>query len=117
MPSRVPQSLVVIKRKSWVMVVAIVLILAAALRIGHVLALRRLPLFDNLMLDSQVYDEWAQRIAAGDLLGGNGAFYMDPLYPYVLAVIYRCLGHDLLVVRLLQAALGVATCGLVGLLG
>ena len=97
--------------------IAAVLLLAAALRVAHVIALRHLPLFDGLMLDSQTYDEWAQRIAAGDWLGGDSVFYMDPLYPYVLAVVYRCVGHDLLVVRLLQAALGVATCALVVLIG
>jgi hypothetical protein len=95
----------------------VVLLLAAVLRVGHVFALRCLPLFDGLMLDSRTYDEWAQQIAAGNWLGGDGAFYQDPLYPYVLAVIYRCAGHDLLVVRLFQAALGVVTCWLVWLIG
>ena len=59
----------------------------------------------------------ARRIAAGDWLGGDRAFYMDPLYPYVLAVTYSIFGHDFLVVRLIQAALGVGTCGLVALVG
>jgi tetratricopeptide (TPR) repeat protein len=97
--------------------IAGVLLLAAGLRVWHVLALRRLPLFASLMLDSRAYDEWAGRILAGDWLGGDSAFYMDPLYPYLLAGVYRCVGHDLLVVRLLQSALGVATCALAGLIG
>jgi 4-amino-4-deoxy-L-arabinose transferase-like glycosyltransferase len=94
-----------------------VLLLAAALRITHMLALRNLPLFDHLILDSAFYDRWAQSIAAGDWMGGKGAFYYDPLYPYFLGVIYRFFGHDLLVVRLFQVALGVATCGLVAAMG
>ncbi len=94
-----------------------VLAIATVLRVGHVLALRRLPLFDNLIIDSKLYDEWAQRIAAGDWLGGDRAFYMDPLYPYLLAFLYRCFGHDLLIVRLFQAVLGVATCGFVAIIG
>ena len=94
-----------------------VLTLAAALRVGHVLALRPLPLFDTLIVDSALYDAWARRIAAGDWLGGQRAFYMDPLYPYMLAAIYRLAGHDLLVVRLFQAALGIGTCALVAVLG
>jgi 4-amino-4-deoxy-L-arabinose transferase-like glycosyltransferase len=88
-----------------------ILILAATLRLTHVLALRPLPLFDLLVIDSAVYDQWAQRIAAGDWLGA-GVFYQDPLYPYFLAFLYRVLGHDLLVVRLVQVALGVGTCAL-----
>jgi len=55
----------------------IVLILASALRVGHVLALLPLPLFDHLMIDSELYDTWAQRIAAGEWLGGDGAFFSD----------------------------------------
>lgn len=95
----------------------LILILAATLRIAHLLAIKNLPLFDNLILDSRFYDEVAQRIAAGDWLNGNNAFYTDPLYPYVVAVIYRFVGHDVLVVRIFQVALGVMTCGLVAILG
>jgi tetratricopeptide (TPR) repeat protein len=93
------------------------LVLAAALRVGHLVALARLPLFDSLILDSETYDAWARRIAAGDWMGGERAFYMDPLYPYLLAAVYAAVGRDLLVVRLLQAALGVATCGLAAAIG
>jgi 4-amino-4-deoxy-L-arabinose transferase-like glycosyltransferase len=96
---------------------ASVLALAAILRVAHVLALRRLPLFDRLIVDSAFYDAWARRIAAGDWLGGPRPFYMDPLFPYLLAAVYRAVGHDLLAVRLLQVALGVGTCALVAVLG
>ncbi len=91
--------------------------LAASLRVAHILALRRLPLFDGLILDSWVYDDVAQRIAAGNWMGGARAFYHDPLYSYFLAGMYLLFGRDLLLVRLVQAALGVATCGLVAAIG
>ena len=96
-----------------------VLVLAAALRVGHVFSLKDLPLFDRLIVDSEAYDQWAQRIAAGDWLGRvpGRPFYQDPLYPYALAVVYKTIGRDLLVVRLFQIVCGVATCGLVALLG
>ncbi|HXX81929.1 MAG TPA: tetratricopeptide repeat protein [Thermodesulfovibrionales bacterium] len=97
--------------------IGVVLLLAAVLRVGHVLSLIHLPLFESLMLDSQLYDQWAQRIADGDWIGGDSAFYMDPLYSYTLALLYRVFGHNLLLVRLFQAALGVATCGLVCSIG
>ena len=96
---------------------ACVLVLALLLRVGHVLSLRSLPLFDRLWLDSEVYDQWALDIAAGNWLGGDRAFFMDPLYSYVLAIVYSLFGHDLLVARLLQAGLGCATCALVALIG
>ncbi len=96
---------------------AATLSLAASLRVAHILALRRLPLFDGLILDSWVYDDVAQRIAAGDWMGGARAFYQDPLYSYFLAGMYVLFGRDLLLVRFVQAALGVATCGLVSAIG
>jgi tetratricopeptide (TPR) repeat protein len=92
---------------------AAVALAAAALRSWHVFALRRLPLFDQLVIDSRHYDRWAQHIAEGNWLGGDRAFYMDPLYPYALAALYRLVGHDLLAVRLAHVALGVGTCVLV----
>jgi tetratricopeptide (TPR) repeat protein len=64
-----------------------------------------------------MYDNWAQRIAAGDWMGGINTFYQDPLYPYFLAGMYSLFGRDLLFVRLVQAALGVATCALVAVIG
>ncbi|HSD51760.1 MAG TPA: tetratricopeptide repeat protein, partial [Candidatus Methylomirabilis sp.] len=70
-----------------------------------------------LILDSWMYDDWARRIAAGDWMGGGRAFYQDPLYPYFLAGTYLLFGRHLFLVRLVQAALGVATCGLVAAMG
>ncbi len=96
---------------------AATLSLAASLRVAHILALRRLPLFDGLIIDSWVYDDVAQRIAAGNWIGGERAFYHDPLYSYFLAGMYLLFGRDLLLVRLVQAALGVATCGLIAVIG
>ena len=90
--------------------------LAAALRTAHVLALRPTPWFDHLVVDPDYYDEWARRIAAGDWLGDR-PFYMDPLYPYFLAVVYRVWGRDLLLVRLLQVALAAGSCALVAVVG
>ncbi|HEY1910617.1 MAG TPA: tetratricopeptide repeat protein, partial [Vicinamibacterales bacterium] len=72
------------------------------------------PFFAILMGDSHGYDEWAQRIAAGDWLG-HDVFYQAPLYPYVLGVIYTIAGHHLLAVRVIQAGIGSASCVLLGL--
>jgi cytochrome c-type biogenesis protein CcmH/NrfG len=94
----------------------VVLAIAAGVRLWHVLSLRSLPLFDHLIIDSQTYDVWARRIANGDWVGDR-AFFMDPLYPYALAVLYRFAGHDLLAVRLVQIGLGVGTCWLVAVAG
>jgi len=84
-------------------------ILAAAflLRIFHWLALRNEPFFAQLAMDSQEYDRWAREIAAGNW-AGQGVFFQAPLYPYVLAVLYKIFGHVLDIVYLFQIAVSIA---------
>jgi len=94
----------------------VVLLLAAVLRVAHVLALRSTLWFNHLNLDCRAYDEWAQRIAGGDWLGTK-IFYQDPLYPYFLSILYSLFDRNLLLVRLIQVAFGVGTCWLTALLG
>ncbi len=91
-----------------------IFLVAFAVRLVHVWQLRASPFFTILMGDSRGYDEWAQRIAAGDWLG-HEVFYQAPLYPYVLGVIYAVAGRHLLLVRVIQAGIGSASCVLLGL--
>jgi 4-amino-4-deoxy-L-arabinose transferase-like glycosyltransferase len=98
-------------------ILAIILIIAAALRFWHISAIYPLPLFDELTIDSKKYDEWATFIANGNWLGGDKAFYMDPLYSYVLAIQYKIFGHNLLFVRLVQVTFGVVFCFLIAQIG
>jgi 4-amino-4-deoxy-L-arabinose transferase-like glycosyltransferase len=94
----------------------LILSVALALRVGHISALRSTLWFDHLDLDARYFDEWGSRIAAGDWMGSR-VFFVDPLYPYLLGVLYWLFGHQLLLIRLLQAAVGVSTVALVGYLG
>jgi 4-amino-4-deoxy-L-arabinose transferase-like glycosyltransferase len=96
---------------------AVILIVAAALRLWHISATYPLPLFDELIIDSKKYDEWATYIANGNWLGGPKAFYMDPLYSYVLAIQYKIFGHNLLFVRLVQVSFGLVLCFLIAHIG
>ncbi len=93
-----------------------VLALAATLRLIHLIAITNSPFADALQLDHRAYDEWARRIAAGHLIG-DGPFFVDPLYAYALGLVYAIAGRSLLLVRLLQVALGVATCWLTARIG
>ena len=68
------------------------------------------------MGDSHGYDEWAQRIAAGDWLGRD-VFYQAPLYPYLLGVTYAIAGRTCSLVRIVQALIGSASCVLLALAG
>src|SRR6185295_16902767 len=58
----------------------------------------------------------AQRIAGGEWLGRE-VFYQAPLYPYLLGLIYAAAGRHLLLVRVVQALIGSASCALLVLAG
>jgi len=94
----------------------IIVALAITLRVAYALASRRSPFFDHLDLDSKFYDTWARQIAAGDWIGTE-VFFMGPLYPYFLAVIYKMAGTSLLAVKIAQGAIGGLTAGGIFLLG
>jgi tetratricopeptide (TPR) repeat protein len=91
-------------------------IFAAALlvRLVHDWQMRRSPFFSLLLGDSRGYDEWARRIAGGEWFGTE-VFYQAPLYPYLLGVIYAVAGRHLLLVRIIQALIGSASCALLAL--
>ena len=96
---------------------ALVLTLAAGLRGWAVYEYSQAhPLRDAPTIDEASYDQWAVELSSGDWMGDE-VFFQEPLYPYFLAVVYKAFGRDLLICRLIQAALGVLTCYLVARLG
>jgi tetratricopeptide (TPR) repeat protein len=92
---------------------AAAVVLAAVVRGANVWWFRASPAAEHLISDHAEYDNWAQRIAAGDWVG-HGVFWIDPLYAYVLAAIYKLFGRDLTLVRAFHCALGVASVVLAG---
>jgi len=91
-------------------------LLALVVRVGYLAELNGSPFLSVLLGDSRQYDAWAQQIAGGQWVGTE-IFYQTPLYPYWLAVIFSIAGHNLGLVRLIQAILGAASCLLLGLAG
>jgi len=89
---------------------------AFLLRLIYLFQIDSIPLFSHLAGDGRTYDEWGQRIAAGDWLG-KGVFYQAPLYPYFLGILQAILGHNLWLIRLLQITLGAISCAWVFLVG
>jgi tetratricopeptide (TPR) repeat protein len=85
---------------------------AFLVRLIYLVQVDSIPLFYHLAGDAGTYDEWGQRIAAGDWLG-KGVFYQAPLYPYFLGVLQLILGRDLWLIRLVQIALGAVSCALI----
>ena len=66
--------------------------MAAGLRLAHLLTVRDSPFVSILYIDPLWYDEWATRIASGQLLSER-PFFLDPLYPYFLGAIFAAFGH------------------------
>ncbi|RKY58559.1 MAG: hypothetical protein DRP95_05845, partial [Candidatus Latescibacterota bacterium] len=90
---------------------------ALALRLVYLFQLKGSPFFDVPIVDEKTYLEQAQKIASGELLGGNKPFWQTPLYPYFLALLYRLFGRDFLFLRGASLVLGALSCGLVFLIG
>ncbi|HXJ78255.1 MAG TPA: tetratricopeptide repeat protein [Candidatus Methylomirabilis sp.] len=91
-------------------------VFALAVRLAFLFQVEAIPVFYTLPGDPRVYDEWAQRIVAGDWVG-HGVFYQAPLYAYFLAVLQVVVGHDLWSIRVAQLVLGAAACSLLYLAG
>jgi len=87
-------------------------ILAFLLRVIYLEGARQSSLFEALGLDAKFYDRWAREIASGDWIGSE-PFFMGPLYPYTLAVLYKILGTGVHRVALVQAGIDSVTCALV----
>lgn len=96
-------------RSRWPLWAAVIFITALVARSIHLWQIAPAPFFPFKMGDAASYDQWAQRIAAGDWWGTD-VFYQAPLYPYFLAAIYRVLGDDLFIVRLCQGTVGALSC-------
>ncbi len=94
---------------------SVIFAVALAIRLIYVFQVRQTPFFETLGLDAKFYDAWARRIASGT--AEREAFFMSPLYPYFLAAVYRTLGRDLLLVRIIQAGIGSATAAMAYLIG
>ncbi len=64
------------------------------------------PLFDTPILDAAVYDSWARQIAAGAWMSSE-PFYLPPLYPYLIGLLYLITGPGIGPAVLLQAGIGL----------
>ena len=86
-------------------------IVALLLRILFLVESSSSPFFPCLIGDSSYYHEWALRIAGGDWLGSS-IFWVDPLYAYLLGVIYTVFGTAPALLLAIQAVLGAGVgCG------
>ncbi len=93
-----------------------VLLLAALVRLAYVVELRGTLLFEHHQGDAELHYNLARSMAAGNWLGDR-VYYYAPLYPYVVAALFRAVGVSTLAVVLFQVLLSVADVWLVITLG
>jgi 4-amino-4-deoxy-L-arabinose transferase-like glycosyltransferase len=89
---------------------------AFALRGLYIWQISHAPFYHLRIGDAEEFHLWAQSIAAGDWIG-KGVFYVAPLYPYLLAILYKTAGNSETTVRLAQACVGACSCVLLALAG
>ncbi|MEW6618086.1 MAG: glycosyltransferase family 39 protein [bacterium] len=91
-------------------IIAGILIFAFILRLIHLFQMQsNYPEFysPNPGTDMGMYDKAAMEIVHGNPI--KGPFYYNPLYYYFLALNYYLFGHNLFIIRLIQALLGIIT--------
>lgn len=92
--------------------VIFILGIALALRLAYVLQLHGVE-----PKDPEDYDAYAWNLAQGNgYTNGVTVARRPPLFPFLLAAVYRAAGHEVRAARLLQVALGMALCACVFLL-
>ncbi|MFA6111943.1 MAG: glycosyltransferase family 39 protein [Candidatus Latescibacterota bacterium] len=91
----------------------LILVAALGLRLGLALARPQ----EGEAADEGHWDRMARVFADQGLLAAEAGTYRPPLYPLMLAAIYRVCGTGFWPVRLVQAGLGVLTCLLIYHLG
>ena len=92
-----------------------IFVLALIIRLVYLTQIKNCPLFDAPIMDALYHDQWARTIANGDWLGKE-VFFRAPLYPYLLAVIYKLFGVNYYWPRIIQFVLGSLSCVLIYLI-
>lgn len=91
---------------------AAVLLIGLGLRLLFFLQYSATPFYRHPLLDCAYYHQMAQNVARGDLVQER-AFFLGPLYSYLLGIFYAVLGAHPWVAPILQLVLGLATCLLI----
>ena len=93
---------------TWLLVA---LALTFLIRLWFILGMRGNP-FSTVgpqMLDSYYYHRWAIDVISGNFWGSD-VFFLRPLYPYLLALVYAVFGRHVLAVQMVQTILATASC-------
>ena len=103
-------------RKEWILFGSIIA-LAFVTRLIYVMFMRSNPTFENPIMDPLYHAEWARAFVRGESFMEGQPFFRAPLYPWFLGICFELFGENFLVPRIIQAAMGAVSCGLVFLIG
>lgn len=92
-----------------------ILLIALASRLLFLSTLSDTPFFSRHFSDSKIYVDLAHRFLSGE--GSGRAWFMSPLYPWILSLVMRLTGDFELWIRVLQVVLGCVTVFLVWRIG
>ncbi|PKN29543.1 MAG: hypothetical protein CVU64_07620 [Deltaproteobacteria bacterium HGW-Deltaproteobacteria-21] len=95
----------------------LIFLLALALRAGYYIRSGENPLLNFPVLDESYYIDLGHRIASGSWVGEDRVFFMDPLYGYLLGLVFAVFGHGLESVRILQIVLDSANAVMILFIG
>ncbi|MFH1277735.1 MAG: tetratricopeptide repeat protein [Candidatus Eisenbacteria bacterium] len=71
--------------------------------------MRNSPVFDRPVMDPGYHDAWARSIVAGAPITDGEPYFRAPLYPWLLAAVYRVGGGNPLHPRIVQSVIGTGT--------
>ncbi len=103
------------ERHAGMLALAIV-ILALVMRMAALADMRKSIYADFLLWDERVYHEMAKKIATG-AFHSSSVYEFSPLPAYLMALVYRLASPEIFYIRVMNAAFGVLTCGLIFLIG
>jgi tetratricopeptide (TPR) repeat protein len=98
--------------RHYTLLLIVTIAIIVAIRASYFSTLSTSIFFKSPILDSKLYDWWAMKIASGQWLG-NDAYFMGPLYPYFLGIVYLVIGHNMLGAAAIQLLIGAASIMLV----
>ncbi len=86
-----------------ILILGSILAVAFLLRLFYIVEIQGTFFMSYLTDDSKIYNDWATRMVDSGVWHTNVPFFMAPIYPYILAVIYLIFGKTLFVVQFIQA--------------
>ena len=108
------QSEIFQKKMRWILTG--ILIASSILHFIYIWQLRQTPYISHPLVDAETYHQKALNIIEYGWLGDR-IFYQAPLYPYILAIIYKLFGTNMEMVIWLQATSSVFSVYLIYLMG